>query len=318
MSQDANSAAIEALLYQGSQASRATESLPRAQWLDAARNKTIPLRITWPQGSEPCPVVIFSHGATGSRDGYLPLTELWARHGYICIQPTHEDSWKVMPQAQRSDMRNAFKHWDSRLADIECVLSSLEAIAELDPSLKGRMDRSRLALAGHSFGAYTCMLLGGATVLQDDHRQEFRTRHAIKALLLLSQQGPGKGPAGVLDSESWKAIDTPAMLVTGGNDQSLFPPREPAWRLETFEHWRASGDAYLLYLRDTDHGFGGITGLSPFLGAGPPNPLHVSIVAHTSLAFLDAYVLGDSAAQAYLTAGPLPAASAGLVEIKRK
>jgi predicted dienelactone hydrolase len=38
------------------------------------------------------PVIVFSHGAGGSGQNYFPLTHYWATHGYVIIQPTHNDS----------------------------------------------------------------------------------------------------------------------------------------------------------------------------------------------------------------------------------
>lgn len=70
------------------------------------RNKSLELRVQYPvlaktvsnmsqaTGTEleRFPLIIFSHGAGGSKDGALPLTRHWVTHGYITIQPTHEDS----------------------------------------------------------------------------------------------------------------------------------------------------------------------------------------------------------------------------------
>jgi len=36
---------------------------------DARRQKTLPLRISYPKGAGPFPIIIFSHGLFGSRDG---------------------------------------------------------------------------------------------------------------------------------------------------------------------------------------------------------------------------------------------------------
>jgi hypothetical protein len=38
------------------------------------------------------PMVVFSHGAGGSRAAFADLTTHWASHGYIVVLPTHADS----------------------------------------------------------------------------------------------------------------------------------------------------------------------------------------------------------------------------------
>src|SRR5262252_4243814 len=59
---------------------------------DAKRNKDLPIRIVVPKTGGPFPVIVFSHGAGGSGQNYFPLTHHWVTHGYVVIQPTHNDS----------------------------------------------------------------------------------------------------------------------------------------------------------------------------------------------------------------------------------
>src|SRR4051812_45255058 len=59
---------------------------------DPQRNKELQVRITYPVTAGRYPVVVFSHGAGGSKNTDVLLTEYWANHGYICLQPTHADS----------------------------------------------------------------------------------------------------------------------------------------------------------------------------------------------------------------------------------
>ena len=49
---------------------------------DAARKKQLQLRVNYPDGTGLFPIIVWSHGAWGSKDNYLPLTEHWASHGY--------------------------------------------------------------------------------------------------------------------------------------------------------------------------------------------------------------------------------------------
>ena len=39
-------------------------------WFDEKRQRQVPVRIYYPQGRGPYPVVVFSHGLGGSREGY--------------------------------------------------------------------------------------------------------------------------------------------------------------------------------------------------------------------------------------------------------
>ena len=49
------------------------------EWRDTARDREVPVKIYYPADcNTPCPVIIFSHGLGGSRDGYEYLGRHWA------------------------------------------------------------------------------------------------------------------------------------------------------------------------------------------------------------------------------------------------
>src|SRR3954469_17976311 len=51
----------------------------RVDWHDAARNRDVPAKIHFPSDSTgPFPVIIFSHGLGGTREGYEYLARQWA------------------------------------------------------------------------------------------------------------------------------------------------------------------------------------------------------------------------------------------------
>ena len=62
-------------------------------WLDAPRNRQVPVKLYYPKTSPgPCPVIVFSHGLGGSRDGYEYLGRHWAEQGQVAIHVTHPGS----------------------------------------------------------------------------------------------------------------------------------------------------------------------------------------------------------------------------------
>ena len=53
-------------------------------WHDDARDRDVPAKAYYPEGDiPPCPLIIFSHGLGGTREGYEYLGRHWASHGYI-------------------------------------------------------------------------------------------------------------------------------------------------------------------------------------------------------------------------------------------
>src|SRR5215472_184079 len=65
---------------------------------DAPRGKKLPIKITYPDAAGKFPLIIFSHGAGGSKAAYPQLISYWCQHGYVCIQPTHADSFRLRIQ----------------------------------------------------------------------------------------------------------------------------------------------------------------------------------------------------------------------------
>ncbi|MCY7292883.1 MAG: hypothetical protein LH615_11955, partial [Ferruginibacter sp.] len=57
--------------------------------IDQKRDRQLPLKIYYPQAPGLFPVIIFSHGAGGSKTAFASLSTFLASCGYICIHPTH-------------------------------------------------------------------------------------------------------------------------------------------------------------------------------------------------------------------------------------
>lgn len=256
---------------------------------ETVRVGTFDVRVTCPRGDERWPVIVFSHGLYGSKDGYEPLARFWASHGYAVIQPTHPDSIKGGFRGQRE----AMQAWDERPKQVSQAIDALAAIGE---KAKAKLDPERIGVGGHSFGAHTSMLVGGAIVYLG--RRSFRDARA-KCTLLISPQGVG----GLFREDSWKDYPVPALVITGSLDTSPINDTKPEDRLAPFR-LGPGGRMHLVWIEGAHHGFGGISG-ARFAGAGPEDEGQVWVVQQASLAFFDAFVKGDEAAAKWLREGEL-------------
>src|SRR5262245_11285152 len=220
---------------------------------DSRRNKTLQLRITFPRDGGPFPVIVFSHGAFGSKDNYKVLTEFWAGHGYVTIQPTHSDSRTL---GTRIGDPRAFRDWQSRPADVSFVIDSFDEIAAKAPVLKGKLDPQRIGVGGHSFGAGTAQLVGGAKAfVQPERREKSFEDNRVSAILLMSAQGPGE----MLTERSWERFSKPMLVMSGSEDGPTRTGQPAVWRKKPYE-LAPPGDKYLFWVEGLDHGFGGISG----------------------------------------------------------
>lgn len=128
-----------------------------------ARGTDLLVRVSAPATGERLPVVVFNHGYGSSLDGYGPLTDYWAAHGYVVLQPTFLDSRTV--GVPNGDPRVP-QFWRFRAADATRILDELDTLLGAVPGLSARVDRAAIAVAGHSFGGQTAGLLLG---LRADH-----------------------------------------------------------------------------------------------------------------------------------------------------
>jgi len=280
---------------------------------DEERDKDLHVRVTMPKGNGKYPVIIWSHGAFGSKDGYDPLVKFWAESGYVIIQPTHSDSLSLMSAEERRKALSylsqgkfppgIFKNWRERVLDIKFVLNSLDKLSEIVPELSSRIDASKIGVGGHSYGAFTTQVVAGATVRTLNGGRFSLTDERPIAFIAISPSGPD----GLFDTKSFAEIKRPMLLITGSNDFGR--GGQPAsWRKRAYE-LLPEGEKFLLWIEGAYHDFGGISGLSraarkwfaPRLMGGE-NQKHLEIVRTVTLAFWDAYLKGDEKAKEFLRA----------------
>ncbi len=277
-------------LYQPAGATYAIHAVETVVLHDEKQGKDLQIRVTYPEGEGPFPVIVWSHGAFGTKDNYRPLIEFWSSHGYVCIQANHSDS-----RAFGFDPASAFGDWESRPKDITFILDSFDALVAAAPELTGKMDSTRVGVGGHSYGAHTAQLLAGVTTQTLGQSQP--VSHADPrplAFVMLSAQGTGE----MLNDHSWDNLTRPALFATGSNDDSGRTGDPYTWRLEPF-NYSPPGDKYLLFIEGAYHNYGGISG-AHIVSTGPDNPVHVAYVQTVTLAFWDAYLKQDVSALVYL------------------
>jgi predicted dienelactone hydrolase len=106
-------------------------------WQDTKRDRAVPAKVYYPENKNtPSPVVIFSHGLGGSRDGYEYLGRYWASHGFVSVHVQHLGSdasvWQgsATPRqalkAAAMDVRNAAE----RPLDISFAIDQLSDLSD--------------------------------------------------------------------------------------------------------------------------------------------------------------------------------------------
>lgn len=287
---------------------------------DAKRDKILHVRVFYPNEPGSYPVIVFSHGAGGSQSCCDALTRHWATHGYVTIQPTHEDSTVQRRNAGEEDVsflkavRDALKKpslWQSRPQDISFVLDSLPAMQKHVPALTGKMDLEHIGVGGHSMGAFTADAIAGALVDLPGHPATSFADPRVKAVVLLSPQGPGE--FGLTD-HSWDGINLPLLSMTGSLDLGA-GNQGPEWKKIPFERSKPGGK-YHVFIQGANH----MSFVAPATMPGRATQGD-SILGYTncaSLAFWDAYLKTDPDARNYLQSDALPQFSRSAVKLSRR
>ncbi|MEY2462482.1 MAG: hypothetical protein QOH64_620 [Acidimicrobiaceae bacterium] len=110
-------------------------------------SRTLPVMLLTPTGDGPFPIMVFSHGVTGTGPAYQGFLEPIAAAGYVIIAPTFPLS---------SGAGGTIPDYVNQPADLFFALDSVikNATAPGDP-LFNKLDVDHIALAGHSLGAMT-------------------------------------------------------------------------------------------------------------------------------------------------------------------
>ena len=136
---------------------------------------------------EKYPVLIFSHGITGSRHLHQVLFEHLAAQGYVVFAPDHsfDANLTIFPDKKIADYRSELTGYpdsvrirerqiNTRALDIGFIIDQARKIEGgiINSKLSGKLDLNRVALGGHSYG--------GATAILASHNHEI-----IKACVVL-------------------------------------------------------------------------------------------------------------------------------------
>lgn len=246
------------------------------------------VRVSAPPTGTDLPVIVFSHGNGWNLDGYAPLTAFWASRGFVVIQPTHLDS-----------RRNGFGFdhpvfptiWTERIKDLTRILDELDTIEASVPGLAGRIDRSRIAATGHSWGAQTAQsLLGARIVDKEGHLGQDMSDSRVTAGILFAATGLGGDELHPFAQAnfpfmrpSFHGLTTPTLVVAGDHDQSKMSSRGPDWFTDAYTY--SPGATDLLTFYGAEHALGGIVGYE-VAETTDENPERVGIIQRLSTAYL--------------------------------
>ncbi|PWV52108.1 alpha/beta fold hydrolase [Nocardiopsis sp. L17-MgMaSL7] len=261
------------------------------------RGSDLQVKVTAPLSGRNLPVIVFSHGNAWSMDGYEPLADRWAAAGFIVVQPTHLDSRR---NGLTWDDPRFATVWRVRIADLHAVLDGLGDILLQAGGLEKRVDRDRVAVVGHSWGAQSAGAILGARVLDADGTPGEDFSHAgVSAGALIAATGTGDTltPFALehlpFMRPDYSTMTAPALVVAGGKDDSQLSTRGPEWFTDAYH--LSPAPKSLLDIAEGEHTLGGLAG-EKVAETTDEDPARVALVADAVSAYLhDALKLDDAA-----------------------
>lgn len=251
------------------------------------RGEDVHVRVSAPATGRDLPVIVFSHGNGSSLEGYGPLTDFWAAHGFVVVQPTHLDSRTV--SVAPDDPRTP-EIWRFRVEDLTRIIDHLDYLEAAVPGLAGRVDHSRLAVAGHSFGGQSVGNLLGLRNLDSQGNGADLSDTRVKAGVLLATAGTGGADLTPFAAEhfpfmnpSFSDMSTPTFVIAGDHDDLPLTVRGPDWCADPY--FLSPGAESLLTLFGAEHSLGGIAGYDA-AETTDENPARVALIQQLTWAYL--------------------------------
>lgn len=224
----------------------------------------------------PYPLVLFSHGSCGYPNQSTFLWPAVASRGYVVVAPPHPGNTLFefptcgTPQAQATS-------FVERPDDIVFALDRVLAASGATSFLRGAIDPSRVAMAGHSFGGLTTFRVAAI---------EPRVRLAIPMAPAAIGIAPLRVPSLLLQGERDSVVDNAAARAV--------------WERSVTPRWAVT-------IQDAGH-YAFSTLCFPSPDCQPPatlsQPEAHAVVRRWLLPFLDWQLKGDARAAAFFAAPP--------------
>ena len=275
------------------QGAYAASESPLAMVLPRLRTRVL---VFYPAGAPSGRLVVFSHGLLSEPQVYRALLGHWATHGFVVACPIHDDSLMERGLRMRSAAADGGAAWnlggvagdaEAWRARAQACISALDEVATISNAINMVALSERPLVAGHGFGAFTGMLLSGATARSKEGDTLAIPDQRFYASALLSPYGEG---AFGLDASSWEGVARPVLAVTGKGDFDA-SGQDGIRRTDVFTKSPA-GYKHLAMIRDATPGM--FTGQRA--GSDPRELMRFDDVKAVTTAFMKAYGYHDTQA----------------------
>ena len=302
---------------------------PDAPLQNGPRGRSIPVDIYLPEFRQsPAPVVVISHGLGGDLNTFAYLAEHLASYGFGVLVLEHPGSNAQQLQSLitgRASGAASPTEFLDRPLDVSFVLDELERAP--NSAFQSRLNLKQVGVLGQSFGGYTALALGGATLNAAQLRADCQKLEDTLNLSLLLQCDADRlvqsntklqdqrvkavmaiNPitSAVFGQSGIQQLQIPTMIVAGSAD--TVAPALPE-QIRPFT-WLTELDKYLVLLDRGTHFSVIANPADPNSGeialpnevVGPNPAIARRYMESLSVAFFQTYIARQPAYRAYLSA----------------
>lgn len=283
--------------------------LKKGELSDTNRNRDVPYKIYYPDpagdtADKNYPVIIWSHGFGGNRDGASFISRFVASHGYVIVHITHDGTdsslWEGKPGHPWDILRKVKVPRETslnRMYDVPFVIDQLESWVKDGHEIGAIMDLERLGMSGHSFGSMTTQVMAGMMFPKNTEGDLVSLREERFKAGILYSPVPIAHLSDAPPEELYGPIDLPLFYMTGTEDDSPIEHFGYKHRLIVMEH-AGHPEKYLQVLEGGDHMV--YNGTRGKLANNPLRDQHEAEIMAASLAFWDAQLKGSDEAREWL------------------
>lgn len=282
--------------------------LKKGTLIDENRNgRGVDFKLYYPadHGLERIPLIIWSHGFGGNKDGAAFLSRHLAAQGYFVLHPTHHGTdssiWEGKPghpwdilreyKVPRADTLHRFN-------DIPFLLDVLPDWAATHDEIGSFIDFGNIGMSGHSFGALTTQVMAGQKFPDENGDLISMTDDRFKSFIAYSPVPIGHLYQGEED-QIYSPIRGPFFFMTGTQDHS--PLEEFGYERRLVIHDLAQADDKYVHILDGgDHMV--YNGTRGKLTENPMREQHEADIMKAALQFWDATLKDDAKAKEWLDA----------------
>jgi predicted dienelactone hydrolase len=214
-------------------------------WIDERRGRELPWRLRRPAEPGPWPLVVYSHGLGGSRDGGDAWGDAWRDAGIAVLHLQHAGSDSTVLRGGAQALRAAATPAQlvQRALDLRFAIDEVERRARAGEALWRELLAAAVGVAGHSFGAMTTQALAGQRYPVPTDLADPRPR----AFVALSPSSARTRP------DAFAGITRPFLVITGSLDGDPFGSYDTGEPRERVYHGLPPGQRALLWLDGADH-----------------------------------------------------------------